>query len=88
MISGLTTQEMLLIQAECMARLGQWQNALSVLTPLREVRYRTGTATALAAATQAEAIREVLAERVVNFRLLFVWGTSSVSVLTKRRMTM
>ena len=62
-ISGLTTQEMMLIKAECMARTGQWQDAPAVLTPLREARYKTGMATALTATTQAEALREVLAER-------------------------
>lgn len=61
--SGLTTSEMLLIKAECQARLGQWQEALSTLTPLREKRYASGTATALTASSQAEALKEVLQER-------------------------
>ncbi len=62
-ISGLTIQEMLLNKAECMVRLGQWQEALNVLTPLRQARFRTGTATALTASSQAEALKVVLEER-------------------------
>ena len=48
---------------ECMVRLGQWQDALNVLTPLRQARYSTGTATALTASSQAEALKVVLEER-------------------------
>lgn len=62
-ISGLTIQEMLLNKAESMIRLGQWQDALAVLTPLRQARFRTGTATALTASSQAEALKVVLEER-------------------------
>ena len=46
-----------------MVRLGQWQEALNVLTPLRQARYSTGTATALTASSQAEALKVVLEER-------------------------
>ena len=46
-----------------MVRLGQWQEALNVLTPLRQARFRTGTATALTASSQAEALKVVLEER-------------------------
>lgn len=62
-ISGLTTQEMLLNKAELMVRTGDWQNALAVLTPLRDARFRTGTATALTASSQSEALKAVLDER-------------------------
>lgn len=62
-VGGLTTQEMMLIKAECMVRTGQWQDALAVLTPLREARYKIGMATALTATTQTEALYKVLAER-------------------------
>lgn len=62
-ISGLTTASLLLDKAECMARTGDWQSALSVLTPLREARYATGTATALTATSQSEALKQILKER-------------------------
>ena len=61
--SGLTTSEVMLIKAECMARLGQWQESLNTLTPLREARYENGTATPLTANNQAEALKVVLEER-------------------------
>lgn len=62
-ISGLTTASLLLDKAECMARTGQWQAALTTLTPLREARYATGTATALTATSQQEALKLILQER-------------------------
>jgi len=61
--SGITTAELLLNKAECMARTGDWQSALSVLTPLREARYNTGTATALTASNQNDALKVILEER-------------------------
>lgn len=61
--SGLTTAEILLIKAESQVRLGQWQEGLATLTPLREARYEKGTATALTANSQAEALKVVLEER-------------------------
>ena len=62
-IGGLTIQEMLLNRAELLVRTGQWQDGLATLTPLREARYRAGTATALTASSQDEALRLVLEER-------------------------
>lgn len=62
-ISGITTASILLDKAECMARTGDWQAALATLTPLREARYATGTATALAATSQSEALKLILQER-------------------------
>lgn len=62
-ISGPTIAEMLLNKAELMVRTGDWQNALAVLTPLREARYKAGTATPLAASSQEEALKQVLEER-------------------------
>lgn len=62
-ISGLTTAELTLIKAEAMVRQGKWQEGLALLTPLREARFTAGTATALQAANQAEALKHVLAER-------------------------
>lgn len=62
-IGGLTIQEMLLNRAELLVRTGQWPDGLATLTPLREARYRAGTATALTASSQDEALRLVLEER-------------------------
>lgn len=62
-MSGITTASLLLDKAECMARTGDWQAALSLLTPLREARYASGTATALTAASQKEALKLILEER-------------------------
>ena len=62
-ISGLTPQELMLNKAEILVRQGNWQDGLSLLTPLRQARYRTGTATALTASSQAEALKQVLEER-------------------------
>ena len=63
MNAGLTTAEILLIKAECQVRLGQWEAGLATLTPLRQARYATGTATSLTASNQAEALKQVLQER-------------------------
>lgn len=62
-IVGFTTASILLDKAECMARTGDWQAALNVLTPLREARYVTGTATSLTATSQSEALKQILQER-------------------------
>lgn len=72
--SGLTTAEVLLIKAECQVRLGQWQEALTTLTPLREARYEKGTATALTASNQAEALQVVLQERRRELPFYFRFG--------------
>ena len=62
-ISGLTTQELLLNKAELLVRTGSWSSALSVLDPLREARYVSGTATSLTASSESEALQQVLEER-------------------------
>ena len=72
--SGLTTAEVLLIKAESQVRLGQWQEGLATLTPLREARYEKGTATALTANNQAEALQAVLAERRRELPFYFRFG--------------
>lgn len=72
--SGLTTGEILLIKAECQVRLGQWQEGLATLTPLRQARYETGTATALTASNQAEALQVVLKERRRELPFYFRFG--------------
>lgn len=65
--SGLKTSELLLTKAEAMARQGDWKEALAVLTPLQNARYKTGTAVALTAANQDEAIKVILDERRREF---------------------
>ncbi len=72
--SGLTTAEMLLIKAESQVRLGQWQEGLATLTPLREARYEHGTATALTANNQEEALQTVLQERRREMPFYFRFG--------------
>lgn len=72
--SGLTTAEILLIKAESQVRLGQWQEGLATLTPLREARYEKGTATALTANSQAEALKVVLEERRRELPFYFRFG--------------
>ena len=62
-VSGLTAAELLLMKAELQARSSDWSNALATLTPLREARFATGTATALTAASQSDALKQVLKER-------------------------
>ncbi len=62
-IGGLATAEFILMKAEAQARNGDWQNALTTLSPLREARFTTGTATALTATSQSEALKQVLLER-------------------------
>ncbi len=61
--SGLTTAELMLIQAEAKVRQGQWQEGLALLTPLREARFAAGTATPLTASNQKDALKVVLEER-------------------------
>lgn len=72
--SGLTSAEMLLIKAECQVRLGQWQEGLATLTPLREARYEQGTATALTANNKEEALQAVLQERRREMPFYFRFG--------------
>lgn len=60
LLSGLTPQEMMLIKAECQARQGQGAAAIATLAPLRQARYRTGTAPT---PNTSDALAEVLRER-------------------------
>ena len=62
-ISGLTAAELVLMKAELQARSANWQDALVTLAPLREARFLPGTATVLTAASQSEALKQVLLER-------------------------
>ncbi len=61
--SGITTAEMMLTKAECLARKGQLSEAMSELNRLLPNRYITGTFTPLSATTKAIAIARVLSER-------------------------
>ena len=72
--SGLTTAEVLLIKAECQVRLGQWQEGLATLTPLRKARFEAATSTALTANNQAEALQQVLEERHRELPFYFRFG--------------
>lgn len=74
MNAGLTTAEIMLIKAECQVRLGQWQDGLATLTPLRQARYVAGTATALTADNQEEALKQVLQERRRELPFYFRFG--------------
>lgn len=60
---GIVTDEMLLISAECYARMGETTLAMRDLDALLVTRWRTGTYTGRVAANAQEALRLVLAER-------------------------
>lgn len=61
--SGLTTSELYLIKAECLARLGQVSLAMNTLNDLLQKRWKTNTFTPLGAATVSDALNKILAER-------------------------
>jgi len=61
--TGLATDELYLIRAECAARGGRTADALADLNQLLRHRYRTGTFVPVSAATPAEALDTILAER-------------------------
>lgn len=61
--SGPTTAEMYLIKAECMARNGDINGALTAVNVLRAKRIRPGALVNLTATNQSEAITKILQER-------------------------
>jgi len=61
--SGLATDELYLIRAECYARDSQTTNALNDLNFLLSNRWRTGTYTAYSIASASEALDTILIER-------------------------
>ncbi len=63
LFNGLATDELILIAAECEARLGEMQAALDDLNQLLLKRYQTGSFVPLIAATAEEALQHVLTER-------------------------
>lgn len=63
LFNGIAVDEIILIKAECLARINSRNEALTQLNNLLEKRYRTGTFTAYSAATAAEALNVILQER-------------------------
>ena len=61
--SGLATDELFLIKAECLARAGNASGALSTLNDLLRARYAQGTFVDLHADDPQQALRLVLQER-------------------------
>ncbi len=62
--TGITTPEIIYTKAECMARTGQWPEAMNVLNNLLQTRFNeTLTYTPLTAASASEAVQIILAER-------------------------
>ncbi|HEY0676658.1 MAG TPA: RagB/SusD family nutrient uptake outer membrane protein [Chitinophagaceae bacterium] len=61
--SGIVTDEMYLIRAECYVRKGNISAGLQDLNKLLQSRWRTGTYTSFAAANQQEALEKILMER-------------------------
>lgn len=63
LFTGTTTAEVLLISAECKARLGDIDGAMGSLNLLLEKRFETGTLTPVYPQTQLEALSIILLER-------------------------
>ncbi|MBO9572090.1 MAG: RagB/SusD family nutrient uptake outer membrane protein, partial [Chitinophagaceae bacterium] len=63
LFTGIATDELLLIRAECRARAGLINEALNDLNTLLQNRYKTGEFTPLTAATAEEALALILTER-------------------------
>ena len=75
--SGPSAAEMVLIKAECMARQGQWNEALSYLNtdfrPYRISSEAPAEAMNLTAANKEEAIAAILKERMLEFPFTLRW---------------
>jgi tetratricopeptide (TPR) repeat protein len=56
---GITTTEVYLIKAECLARAGQYDEAMDVLNTVREMRILPGEYAPLSASTEEEAITHI-----------------------------
>ena len=71
--SGTNVPEMLLIKAECQARLGQWQDGLSTANILRAKRIDPAGVIDLSASSQDEAIKKILEERRREMPITMRW---------------
>lgn len=75
--AGPSAAEMYLIKAECMARQGQWSNALADLNthfrPYRIAKDAPADVRNLSAANQQEAIDVILKERMLEFPFTLRW---------------
>ncbi|MGN6802429.1 MAG: RagB/SusD family nutrient uptake outer membrane protein [Ginsengibacter sp.] len=63
LFTGIATDEIYLMAAECYARMGNITEAMNTLNHLLEKRYATGTFTPATAANKDEAVNKVLSER-------------------------
>jgi tetratricopeptide (TPR) repeat protein len=61
--SGPSVPEMILIKAECQARSGNYQEAMKTVNVLRAKRIVTSAYADLSASSQADAVKQILAER-------------------------
>ena len=61
--SGISTDEMFLVRAECLARQGNVAMAMNDLNTLLVKRYKTGTFVPLSVSNNEEALKEILLER-------------------------
>lgn len=61
--SGFATDEVLLTQAECLARIGQISDAVTVLNNFSINRYETGTYEKFQSSNQQEVLEKILTER-------------------------
>lgn len=71
--SGPNVPEMLLIKAECQARLGQWQDALTTVNILRSKRIDPAGVVNLSATSQDDAIAKILEERRREMPIFIRW---------------
>lgn len=72
--SGPTVPEMLLTEAEALARQGEWQSAMTYVNKLREARMLKGAADInLTATSQQEAVTQILDERHREMPFVMRW---------------
>ncbi|WP_026765143.1 RagB/SusD family nutrient uptake outer membrane protein [Sediminibacterium salmoneum] len=62
-LGGIATNEIYLIKAEALARLGDYSGAMTVLNSLLQKRWRSGTFTPLTASNANEALSKIIEER-------------------------
>lgn len=71
--NGPSVPEMLITKAECMARLGNWNEAMEPLNTLREKRIKEGDHVNLTATSQQDAIQKCMDERVRELTYTTRW---------------